>query len=382
MPAKKSSKSSSSSSEELVEDNLSIKNLKRYFKYNHYKKLLRNPKEDIKDYCMYLIDGMKKVGNFSIEKEYSNKINGVFLLKNIKNNDELILKIIYKDVRDGIELYIYTKLLEIFNTENKIYHFPVIYLITECILNERSNTYDYFRYFKQLKNDQEQKRLKTGGTLHKRRINEVEVVKEIEEVDEYKEYIDKIKSENINKYSLIFTKLAVNDFSKFIFSIYNGTEPNIDIDDVQNSILQIMMSIFFYHTKLNCLHNDTNLGNFIYYKLPENANEISYNIGKNVYTYINKNKFLWSIWDFETSLIILPAFKLSYINDYYIFIDNLESTIKYCKTKFDIDDEIKTFFEEFIEYMRDIKENRRIIEDEEVFIKNVLGFFAGKEIIA
>lgn len=43
--------------------------------------------------------------------------------------------------------YIYTKLLEIFNTENKIYHFPVIYLITECILNERSNTYDYFRYF-------------------------------------------------------------------------------------------------------------------------------------------------------------------------------------------------------------------------------------------
>ena len=73
MPAKKSSKSSSSSSEELVEDNLSIKNLKKYFKYNHYKKLLINPKEEIKDYCMYLIDDMKKVGDFSIEKEYSNK---------------------------------------------------------------------------------------------------------------------------------------------------------------------------------------------------------------------------------------------------------------------------------------------------------------------
>lgn len=375
----KTSYKSSSSSIDSSEDNLTIKNLKRYFKYNHYKKLLHNPKEDIKDYCMYLIDGMKKVGNFSIEKEYSNKINGIFLLKNITNNDELILKIIYKDEHDGIELNIYTKLLDIFNTENKIYHFPVIYLITECILNERSNTYDYFRYFKQFKNDEEQKRLKTGGTLHKRRINE--------EVDEYKEYIDKIKSENINKYSLIFTKLAVNDFSKFIFSIYNGTDPNIDIDDIQNSILQIMMSIFFYHTKLNCLHNDTNLGNFIYYKLPENANKITYNIGKNVYTYINKNKFLWSIWDFETSLLILPAFKLSYINDYYIFIDNLEFTIKYCETKYcetkyDIDDEIKTFFEEFIEYMRDIKENTRIIEDEEVFIKNVLGFFARKDIIS
>lgn len=370
----KTSYKSSSSSIDSSEDNLTIKNLKRYFKYNHYKKLLHNPKEDIKDYCMYLIDGMKKVGNFSIEKEYSNKINGIFLLKNITNNDELILKIIYKDEQDGIELNIYTKLLDIFNTENKIYHFPVIYLITECILNERSNTYDYFRYFKQFKNDEEQKRLKTGGTLHKRRINE--------EVDEYKEYIDKIKSENINKYSLIFTKLAVNDFSKFIFSIYNGTDPNIDIDDIQNSILQIMMSIFFYHTKLNCLHNDTNLGNFIYYKLPENANKITYNIGKNVYTYINKNKFLWSIWDFETSLLILPAFKLSYINDYYIFIDNLEFTIKYCETKYDIDDEIKTFFEEFIEYMRDIKENTRIIEDEEVFIKNVLGFFARKDIIS
>ena len=286
----------------------------------------------------------------------------------------MLTNIIYKDEHDGIELNIYTKLLDIFNTENKIYHFPVIYLITECILNERSNTYDYFRYFKQFKNDEEQKRLKTGGTLHKRRINE--------EIDEYKEYIDKIKSENINKYSLIFTKLAVNDFSKFIFIIYNGTDPNIDIDDIQNSILQIMMSIFFYHTKLNCLHNDTNLGNFIYYKLPENANKITYNIGKNVYTYINKNKFLWSIWDFETSLLILPAFKLSYINDYYIFIDNLEFTIKYCETKYDIDDEIKTFFEEFIEYMRDIKENTRIIEDEEVFIKNVLGFFARKDIIS
>ena len=43
---------------------------------------------------------------------------------------------------------------------------------------------------------------------------------------------------------------------------------------------------------------------------------------------------------------------------------------------------IKTFFEEFIEYMRDIKENTRIIEDEEVFIKNVLGFFARKDIIS
>ena len=83
----------------------------------------------------------------------------------------------------------------------------------------------------------------------------------------------------------------------------------------------------------------------------------------------------------------MPAFKLSYINDYYIFIDNLEFTIKYCETKYcetkyDIDDEIKTFFEEFIEYMRDIKENTRIIEDEEVFIKNVLGFFARKDIIS
>ena len=32
--------------------------------------------------------------------------------------------------------------------------------------------------------------------------------------------------------------------------------------------------------------------------------------------------------------------------------------------------------------MREIKENKRIIEDEEVFIKNILGFFAEKEIIA
>ena len=31
--------------------------------------------------------------------------------------------------------------------------------------------------------------------------------------------------------------------------------------------------------------------------------------------------------------------------------------------------------------MREIKDKRRIIEDEEVFIKNVLGFFAEKEII-
>jgi hypothetical protein len=380
MPAKKSSKSSSSS-EEPVEGNLSIKNLKRYFKYNHYKKLLINPKEEIKDYCMYLIDDMKKVGDFSIEKEYSNKINGVFLLRNIKNNDELILKIIYTDVRE-IELYIYTKLLEIFNTEDKIYHFPVIYLITECELNDRNNTYDYFRYFKQLKNDQIKKRLKTGGTLNKRHITAVDVVKESTEIDEYKEYIDEIKSKNINKYSLIFTKLAINDFTKFIFNLYNGTDPNIDIDDVQNSILQIMMSIFYYHTKLNCLHNDTNLGNFIYYKLPENANDISYSIGEYVYKYIYKNKYLWSIWDFETSLIILPAFKLSYINDYYIFVDNLASTIEYCETKkLTIDDEIKTFFEEFIAHMREIKENKRIIVDEEVFIKNILGFFAEKEII-
>ena len=362
--------SSKSSSLKSTEYNLSIKKLKKYFKYNNYKKLLINPKTDINDYCMYLIDNMKKIGNFSIEKVYSKKINGVFLLKNIKHNDELILKIIYEDV-DNIELNIYTKLLEIFNTEDKIYHFPIIYLITECSLNDNSNTYDYFRYFNQL-NEEEKKRLKTGGTLQKRRINDGE------------EYIDKIISNNITKYSLIFAKLAINDFSKFIFNIYYENDPNIDIYDIQNSILQIMMSIFFYHIKLNCLHNDTNIGNFIYYILPENANEISYNIGEHVYTYMNKNKFLWSIWDFETSLFILPAFKLTYINDYYIFIDNLASTIVYCEKTFHtkIDDDIKTFFEEFIVYMKNIKNNERIINDEEIFIKNVLGFFAQKEIIA
>ena len=96
-----------------------------------------------------------------------------------------------------------------------------------------------------------------------------------------------------------------------------------------------------------------------------------------------KNKYLWSIWDFETSLLILLSFKLSYINDYYIFVDNLAYTIEYCETKIsdNIDDEIKIFFGEFIVHMRQIQKNKRIIEDEIVFIKNVLGFFAEKEII-
>ena len=40
--------SKSSSSEETIDGNLSIKNIKKYFKYNHYKKLLINPKEEIR----------------------------------------------------------------------------------------------------------------------------------------------------------------------------------------------------------------------------------------------------------------------------------------------------------------------------------------------
>jgi hypothetical protein len=46
-----------------------------------------------------------------------------------------------------------------------------------------------------------------------------------------------------------------------------------------------------------------------------------------------------------------------------------------------MDDEIKIFFGEFIVHMRQIQKNKRIIEDEIVFIKNVLVFFAEKEII-
>jgi hypothetical protein len=66
---------------------------------------------------------------------------------------------------------------------------------------------------------------------------------------------------------------------------------------ILNAILQIYLSICFFHNKLTSYHADSHSGNFLYHKI-KTGGYFYYKI-YNTYYYIKNNGYLWVIWDFS-----------------------------------------------------------------------------------
>lgn len=66
---------------------------------------------------------------------------------------------------------------------------------------------------------------------------------------------------------------------------------------ILNAILQIYLSICFFHNKLKSYHADSHGGNFLYHKI-KTGGYFYYKI-YNTYYYIKNNGYLWVIWDFS-----------------------------------------------------------------------------------
>ena len=99
--------------------------------------------------------------------------------------------------------------------------------------------------------------------------------------------------ENIhNKNNLLITlnELAENDHDYFI-TLYHR-----DDKIIWNSLVQVILSLMFFHKYINAYHRDSHNGNFLYHKTKPGG-YYHYNLyGKDFY--LENIGFLWVIWDF------------------------------------------------------------------------------------
>ena len=95
-----------------------------------------------------------------------------------------------------------------------------------------------------------------------------------------------------NNTSLYFqiNELANGDFINYRIKYNNN---NIYLS---NAIVQIYLSLMFFHKYINAFHNDAHAGNFLYHKIKPGG-YFHYNIyGKDYY--LENIGYLWVIWDF------------------------------------------------------------------------------------
>jgi hypothetical protein len=114
----------------------------------------------------------------------------------------------------------------------------------------------------------------------------------IQNSSSFKSLLDNLPDNINNKQNLIITlnELAENDHYNFISLYYN--------DDrlVWNSLVQVILSLMFFHKHINAFHRDSHTGNFLYHKTTPGG-YYHYNLyGKDFY--LENIGFLWVIWDF------------------------------------------------------------------------------------
>ena len=93
-------------------------------------------------------------------------------------------------------------------------------------------------------------------------------------------------------YNAIITEVAQGDLKIFTMNI-------TDDDLFINAFEQIMMTLLFFNTLTNYCHDDSHLGNFLYFKINPGG-YLHYRINGEDY-YIKNLGYLWIIWDFGIS---------------------------------------------------------------------------------
>jgi len=142
-----------------------------------------------------------------------------------------------------------------------------------------------------------------------------------------KHFDSNLLPEIINKYNKVYiqiNELASGDFINILIT----TNKNLI-----NNIVQMFISIMFFHNVTNYYHNDAHPGNFLYHKIKPGG-YFHYNIyGKDFY--LENIGYLWMIWDFGLVKSFKEAKKdkISINTDYYKYINNLNKIIDIIKFK-------------------------------------------------
>ena len=125
----------------------------------------------------------------------------------------------------------------------------------------------------------------------------------------FQSFIDKLPKNINGKNNIIITlnELAEGDAHNFIK--LNHTNDKI----LLNALIQMLLSIMFFHKYINAFHFDSHSGNFLYHKIKPGG-YFHYNIRGKDY-YLENIGYLWVIWDFG----LIQPFKNSHLinNDKY-----------------------------------------------------------------
>jgi len=107
------------------------------------------------------------------------------------------------------------------------------------------------------------------------------------------------KHYNVNSYNSLFIELACGDLQQFLIK-----QPTITTKVIDNILAQTFVSILTLH-RLNIIHNDTHLGNFLYLKIYKGGC-FKY-IFKDIIFYIENIGLNWIISDYGLSKTITPS---------------------------------------------------------------------------
>lgn len=138
------------------------------------------------------------------------------------------------------------------------------------------------------------------------------------------------KSNIITSYNSLFVEMANGDLNSFL-----KTHDNISVKICNNIIAQCFISILSLH-KINIVHNDAHIGNFLYFNIYKGGCfKYTY---KDLVFYIENIGYNWVIWDFGLSNTLTISSDIKYIiKDYY---ELLRSFVKHAMRAgiYDIDD--------------------------------------------
>jgi len=261
---------------------MSINVLDRYERYNIINNIINEKIKNAENKCLYPL----KYGEYTLnniillyKKIGSKSSYGTVFLSEIKNNN-IKYKFATKVQLLTNETFTELKFLDLVTKSsitNKNIHLPLMFNNLEC---------NYFN-----KNDE----------LLPNNLKDT-----------------KDKNKYINSYYSTFVELADGDLGSFLFKNNKTTK----LKQFNNILSQCFIAILSCH-RLNIIHNDAHLQNFLYHMIKKNKKSCFKYEYKDLVFYIENLGFNWVIWDFGYSKYKSISFTTDFMYDYISLIKSI-----------------------------------------------------------
>jgi len=268
--------------------------------------------DETKNYCMklYKYDAndipIYRIGNKIVLKKQigTQSAFGIIYLSSFRDTYNKIfkyaVKIMTETTNNNKEIIILKDLTKAV-LNHKCPHFPIIYATLKCNKNIKDIQSSYVK--------------SSDNKIERNQINDI---------NNYPKLIrDNYKTNNI---IFALNELANGDLKTFLEKYY------MDFYLLQNTLVQVYLSLLFFYQETNCFHNDSHWGNFLYHKVKPGG-YFHYKIFGEDY-YLENLGFLWVVWDFG----LAKSFKT--LKGTYDYINVCEDIIRISSAFFNYGDYI------------------------------------------